>query len=60
VIVPTGRHIYSKYTKNYYCWDLDECEKQAKKNKSDDMLRMVQEMADGVRREIEEHGFEAF
>jgi hypothetical protein len=57
--VPTGKHIYSKYTKNYYCFDLDECEERAKLREHNTVLAMVREMADNVRREIESHGFEA-
>jgi hypothetical protein len=56
--ITAGKHIYSKYTKSYYCWDLDECEKRAAKRKKELMTYdQIKETADKMREEIEKHGF---
>lgn len=53
----TGRHIYSKYTKNYYCWDIDACEDRAKKKKAM-TLEEITRKADALRKELDINGFE--
>jgi hypothetical protein len=46
--VPIGKHIYSKYTQSYYCWDLDACDKRAKRSQ-----KALRDFADNVRKELE-------
>ena len=60
--IDPGKHVYSKYTKSYYCWDLDECDKRAKKaerkqqKKPSTYEENQESTADELRGEIEKHG----
>lgn len=56
--IQKGKHIYSKYTRNFYCWDIDACEDRAKTPKPMSFEEIIR-TADALREELDIHGFEA-